>query len=561
MRMEKYLECINYNLCEIIENGNASIVKKLVNGKETIIPPTTVEEKAQRRTELKERSTLLITLPNENQLKFNSYKDAKSLMQAIEQIWSTEVIEQNYEILQKLISQLEMHGEVIPQENINQNFLRSLSQEWTMHTIMWRNEPEIETLSLDDLFNNLKAYKSELDNEDLQQIHPDDLEEMDLRWNIAMLTMRARRFLKNTKRKLDMANKERIGFDKSKVECFNCHKIGHFTRECRAPRVESSAEEQNITTAGIKETVSTAAPITTADATTVVSIDDITLAQALVNINTSKPKARVSKDKAELTQESSSKRVGDKLDQERSKKQKVEDDKESEELKRCLEIIQDDGNDVTIDATPLSIKTPIIDYKIYKERKKSYFQILRADGNSQIKWLLLGLKVFMKLLLLILKIKWYIWGLTDDIQRNVNLSKPKRIGEAIHMAHNLMDRNECPKLKNQNRGNQGGSEGACGRACVIGRGEAVQDPNVVTGTTLLNNQMDASKAITEEVNKDGVKEIKVECVDYRSPAGYNDEDKPVKEKVVVTHVIDPKDDDPVTRVDSSHVQASNKQEK
>ncbi|GKE73422.1 hypothetical protein Tco_1535463 [Tanacetum coccineum] len=58
----------------------------------------------------------------------------------------------------------------------------------------------------------------QLDNEDLQQIHPDDLEEMDLKWNIAMLTMRARRFLKNTRRKLDMDNKERIGFDKSKSD-------------------------------------------------------------------------------------------------------------------------------------------------------------------------------------------------------------------------------------------------------------------------------------------------------------------------------------------------------
>ncbi|GJZ95194.1 hypothetical protein Tco_0667397 [Tanacetum coccineum] len=55
-----------------------------------------------------------------------------------------------------------MHGEVIPQEDINQKFLRSLSQEWTMHTIMWRNKPEIETLSLDDLFHNLKAYESEV---------------------------------------------------------------------------------------------------------------------------------------------------------------------------------------------------------------------------------------------------------------------------------------------------------------------------------------------------------------------------------------------------------------
>nr|GEV62297.1 hypothetical protein [Tanacetum cinerariifolium] len=83
--------------------------------------------------------------------------------------------------------------------------------------------------------------------------------------------------------------------------------------------------------------------------------------------------SEVVKDKTVLIQESSSKRARDELDQERSKKQKVEDDKESKELKRCLEIIQDDGDDVIIDATPLSIKTLIIDYKIYKEGKKSYF--------------------------------------------------------------------------------------------------------------------------------------------------------------------------------------------
>ncbi|GJS13634.1 hypothetical protein Tco_0408106 [Tanacetum coccineum] len=171
MRMEQYLQCIDYTLWEIIENGNAPIVTKTVDGKETVIPPTSVEEKAQRRAELKARSTLLMALPNEHQLKFNSYKDAKTLMQAIENRFggntatkktqknllkqqyenfaasSTEVIEQTYERLQKLISQLEMHGEVIPQEDINQKFLRSLSQEWTMHTIVWRNKPEIETLT------------------------------------------------------------------------------------------------------------------------------------------------------------------------------------------------------------------------------------------------------------------------------------------------------------------------------------------------------------------------------------------------------------------------------
>ncbi|GKC90592.1 hypothetical protein Tco_1151241 [Tanacetum coccineum] len=87
---------------------------------------------------------------------------------------------------------------------------------------------------------------------------------------------------------------------------------------------------------------------------------------------------------SETREESSSKRAGDELEQEPSKKQKVDDDKETEELKQCMEIISDDGDDVTIKATPLSTKSPtIVDYKIYKEGKKSYFQIIRADGNSQ----------------------------------------------------------------------------------------------------------------------------------------------------------------------------------
>ncbi|GJY90618.1 hypothetical protein Tco_0505814 [Tanacetum coccineum] len=90
------------------------------------------------------------------------------------------------------------------------------------------------------------------------------------------------------------------------------------------------------------------------------------------------------KAKAEISQETSSKRAGEALEQESSKKQKVDDDKETEELKQCREIILDDRDDVTIKATPLSTKSStIVDYKIYKEGKKSYFQIIRAYGNSQ----------------------------------------------------------------------------------------------------------------------------------------------------------------------------------
>nr|GFC80013.1 ribonuclease H-like domain-containing protein [Tanacetum cinerariifolium] len=73
----------------------------------------------------------------------------------------------------------------------------------------------------------------QLDNEDLKQIDADDLEEIDLKWQMAMLTMRARKFLQKTGRNLGVNRPTSMGFDMEKVECYNCHRQGHFARECR----------------------------------------------------------------------------------------------------------------------------------------------------------------------------------------------------------------------------------------------------------------------------------------------------------------------------------------
>ncbi|GKA46611.1 putative reverse transcriptase domain-containing protein [Tanacetum coccineum] len=218
---------------------------------------------------------------------------------------------------EELLSQLEILDEKLSQEDVNQKLLRSLSPEWNTHAVVWRNKADLDTMSIDDLYNNLKVYELEvkgmsssssstqnmafvsssnnntsstneavntahgvstastqvnaanftkIDNlsdaviytffasqpnspqlvhKVLQQIHLDDMEEMDLRWKMAMLTMRARRFLKNIGRKLTVNGNETIGFDKSKVECYNYHKRGHFARGCKAPRNQENRNKES----------------------------------------------------------------------------------------------------------------------------------------------------------------------------------------------------------------------------------------------------------------------------------------------------------------------------
>nr|GFB93796.1 ribonuclease H-like domain-containing protein [Tanacetum cinerariifolium] len=84
MRIEEYFLMTDYSLWEVILNGDSPIPTRLVEGVAQPVAPTTVEQKLARKNKLKVRGTLFMALPDKHQLKFNSHKDAKSLMEAIE---------------------------------------------------------------------------------------------------------------------------------------------------------------------------------------------------------------------------------------------------------------------------------------------------------------------------------------------------------------------------------------------------------------------------------------------------------------------------------------------
>nr|GEV67030.1 ribonuclease H-like domain-containing protein [Tanacetum cinerariifolium] len=102
------------------------------------------------------------------------------------------------------------------------------------------NEVDTATIQVSTVSTPVSNISAHDNTANLKQIHEDYLEEIDLKWQLALLSMRARRYFKRTGKKITINGSDTAGYDKTKVECFNCYKMRHFTRECRSPRSKKS---------------------------------------------------------------------------------------------------------------------------------------------------------------------------------------------------------------------------------------------------------------------------------------------------------------------------------
>nr|GEV98125.1 putative reverse transcriptase domain-containing protein [Tanacetum cinerariifolium] len=173
MRIEQYFLMTDYYLWEVILNGDSPVPTHIVEGVAQPVAPTTVEQKLARKNELKALGTLLMALPDKHQLKFNSHKDAKMLMEAIEKRLEAILKPRNLKIYESEVK----HSSSLGTESQNLAFVSSTPADSTNDSVSG--------------VVNVSA----VDNEDLKQINVDDLEEMDLKWQMAMLTIRAMRLL------------------------------------------------------------------------------------------------------------------------------------------------------------------------------------------------------------------------------------------------------------------------------------------------------------------------------------------------------------------------------
>nr|GFC23993.1 hypothetical protein [Tanacetum cinerariifolium] len=208
---------------------------------------TSTEDMQKKKNDVKARTTLLLSLPDEHQLRFSKYKTARELWAIILKTFGgNEATKKRKKNLLK-----QQYGNFKQKPNSNSQDMAFISSSknsnnedentvcvTTATTTFPTCGVNVTTISQDtaNAFIASQSNGSQIKFEDINQIDEDDMEEIDIKWNMALLSMRADKFWKRTGKKISIQGSDVAGFDKSKVECFNYHKMGHFARECRAPR-------------------------------------------------------------------------------------------------------------------------------------------------------------------------------------------------------------------------------------------------------------------------------------------------------------------------------------
>ncbi|GJY86100.1 putative ribonuclease H-like domain-containing protein [Tanacetum coccineum] len=261
MKMEYWITNNDMNIWKVIQNGNSlKRTGRDRDGRVIILPPTTADEHIAVQRESKARTTLLQSIPDDHVADFHYMDDARDIWNAVKarfggnaeskkmrksmlkqefsefRISEAEGLHKGYDRMQKILSQLNQLKAKPKDEDINLKFLRALPSSWSQVASTLKTKGGLELLSFDDLYYKLKTLEPEqqLAYEDFDQIEKLDLEEMDLKWQMVMLSVRVHKFEQKAGRKIDFDKKESARFNKKKVRCYKCLQRGHFARECRA---------------------------------------------------------------------------------------------------------------------------------------------------------------------------------------------------------------------------------------------------------------------------------------------------------------------------------------